>query len=340
MPKVFPEYKSAPFLKKLERPILTAQDMPYEAGLVFNAGVTKFNGKYIMVFRNDYGTTPERYQQDGGFNHTTIGVAISDNGVDGWQVRDHHLFDSAVTQAETNRDIRRFYDPRITLLEGKPYLCLAADARVGIQGCIAEVSDDFETAKVISMSVPNNRNMVLFPEKIGGYYYRLERPMAVFGTNSECCDMWVSRSPDLIHWGDSECILRTGNIPFANGKIGPASPPIRTEKGWLATYHGVDFDPARGKNGWEAKWGLRYSAGIMLLDLDDPRRVVAWSKKPLIAPELPYETDEGFRQNVIFPGGMILEDDGEVKIYYGASDTYECLATAQLDDLINFCFEE
>jgi beta-1,4-mannooligosaccharide/beta-1,4-mannosyl-N-acetylglucosamine phosphorylase len=78
----------------------------------------------------------------------------------------------------------------------------------------------------------------------------------------------------------------------------------------------------------------------MLLDLDDPTKVIGMSKSPLIAPELPYETDEGFRQNVIFPGGMILEDDRQVKIYYGASDTVECVATANVDDLIELCCEE
>ena len=78
----------------------------------------------------------------------------------------------------------------------------------------------------------------------------------------------------------------------------------------------------------------------MLLDLDDPSRVIGMSKLQLIAPELPFETDEGYRQNVIFPGGMILEDDGEVKIYYGASDTVECVATASLEDLVALCTEE
>ena len=63
------------------------------------------------------------------------------------------------------------------------------------------------------------------------------------------------------------------------------------------------------------------------------------SKLPLIAPETPYETEQGFRQQVIFPGGMILEDSGEVKIYYGASDTVECLATADVNDLIKLCCE-
>ena len=77
----------------------------------------------------------------------------------------------------------------------------------------------------------------------------------------------------------------------------------------------------------------------MLLDLEDPTKVVGMSKLPLIAPENYYETQSGFRKHEIFPGGMILEDNGEVKIYYGASDTVECLATAKLEDLIALCTE-
>ena len=77
----------------------------------------------------------------------------------------------------------------------------------------------------------------------------------------------------------------------------------------------------------------------MLLDLEDPSKILGMYKQPLLAPDMPYETDEGFRQNTIFPGGMILEDDGEVKIYYGASDTYECVATAHVDELLKLCLE-
>ena len=78
----------------------------------------------------------------------------------------------------------------------------------------------------------------------------------------------------------------------------------------------------------------------MLLDLEDPTKIIGMYKHPLLAPDMPYETDEGFRQNVIFPGALVLEDDGEVKIYYGAADTVECLATAHIDDLIRLCIEE
>ena len=59
----------------------------------------------------------------------------------------------------------------------------------------------------------------------------------------------------------------------------------------------------------------------MLQDLEDPRKLVAYSNEPLIAPEVPYETEEGFRTNVIFPSGLIVEDSGEVRIYYGAADS-------------------
>ena len=75
----------------------------------------------------------------------------------------------------------------------------------------------------------------------------------------------------------------------------------------------------------------------MFLDLDNPRKVIGMSKLPLISPEAPYEIEGGYRNKVIFPTGMILEDSGEVKIYYGAADTYMCLATAQVDELIDLC---
>ena len=125
-------------------------------------------------------------------------------------------------------------------------------------------------------------------------------------------------------------------MPFANDKIGPAAPPVKTPYGWLTTFHAVDIDRTRGKNGWEDKWQKRYTAGIMLLDLDDPSKVIGKSEVPLIAPEAEYERN-GFRNDVIFPGGMILEESGEVKIYYGAADTVECLATAQVEELIDLC---
>ena len=132
-------------------------------------------------------------------------------------------------------------------------------------------------------------------------------------------------------------VMGVEEFPFANDKIGPGAPPVRTERGWLAAVHTVDRDNSRGKNGVEAKWQKRYCAGIALYDLDEPWKVVGYSPEPLLAPEASYEVDGGFRNNVIFPGGMILEDDGEVKVYYGSADAVECLATAHVDDLLALC---
>jgi beta-1,4-mannooligosaccharide/beta-1,4-mannosyl-N-acetylglucosamine phosphorylase len=190
--------------------------------------------------------------------------------------------------------------------------------------------------------------MVLFPEKVGGRYVRLERPVDTSGANvlrDENAMMWLSYSPDLRYWGDSQHLLSSPQVSWANSKIGPAAPPIKTERGWLTTFHAVWRDNDHPyTNGWEETWPKTYRAGLMLLDLDDPSRIIGRSARPLLSPTTWYETGEGapcenwgFRTNVIFPGGMLLEDDGEVKLYYGASDTVECLATGHVDDLVKAC---
>lgn len=331
-----PELYSAPCIKKIEKPVLTKDDIPYDASLIFNAGVAKYNGEYVMVFRNDYGTSEESFHKV-GFK-TSIGFATSADGIN-WRVREKTICDSK--DLSPDDEMRRLYDPRITVIDDVPYLCMAMDTRHGVRGCIAKVVGNFDGIEIISASAPDNRNMVLFPEKINGKYVRLERPFPVYSRGGvDRFDLWLSKSPDLVFWGETELVLAVEDVPFANDKIGPAAPPVKTDKGWLTLFHSVDIDTTRGKNGWEATWKKRYCAGIMLLDLNDPTKVVGMSKLPLIAPENYYETEFGFRQQVIFPGGMILEPDGEVKIYYGASDTVECLATAKLDELIALCTEK
>ncbi len=328
------EYKSHECIKKLEKPILTKDDIPCDASLIFNAGVAKYNGKYIMIFRNDYGVNKEQFENGERGLKTSVGLAVSDNGIDNWVVSPKPIVDSA----DMHGECVRLYDPRITVIDGTPYLCLAKDTKHGICGCIAKLNDSLDSFEIISSSAPDNRNMVLFPEKINGMYVRLERPFPVYSRwHQDRFDIWISKSPDLKYWGESELLLGVEDIPFANDKIGPATPPIKTEKGWLTTIHAVDLDTSRGKNGWEERWQKRYTAGIILLDLNDPAKVIGVCKEPLIVADKDFEQDGGFRQNVIFPGGMIKEDDGTVKIYYGASDTVECVATAEISDLLKLC---
>lgn len=345
-----------------DNPLLTSKDVGYPSSLVFNAGIVKYQGRYVMVFRNDHGAknrneSTERSRQGlPSFDGTNLGLAFSKDGIQ-WEVEakpciDHQTASELIAPLMPGKDAKnelsRFYDPRLTVIEGRVYMCFAVDTANGLRGGVA-VTDNFSSWEILSMSVPDNRNMVLFPEKIDGRYVRLERPVNTSGGNhlgDGSARIWMSYSPDLHHWGFSQHILANKDIPFSNSKIGPGAPPIRTEKGWLTTFHAVWRDNNRGKNGWEEKWPKIYMAGLMLLKLDEPYRIIGFSEEPLLAPTVWYETGndipeaeafDGFREDVIFPGGMLLEDNGEVKIYYGAADTVECLATAHVDDLLALC---
>ena len=279
---------------------------------------------------NDYD-----YVSGSKFNTTNMGIAFSDDGIH-WNVKEKPFF--TMDMVADNPEITRVYDPRLVVVEDELLMCCAIDTLHGIRAAIIRIHEDFESMELISASVPDNRNMVLFPEKIDGMYVRLERPFTVYSRGGiDRFDMWISKSPDLKYWGESELLLAVEDVPFANDKIGPAAPPIKTDQGWLVTFHAVDRNEDRGKHGWEDRWTKRYTTGIMLLDLKHPEKVLGMSKEPLIAPDQPYESEEGFRAEVIFPGGMIQEDDGTVKFYYGAADTIECLATARTEDLIGLC---
>lgn len=159
--------------------------------------------------------------------------------------------------------------------------------------------------------------------------------MPIYGRAApEAFDLWYSDSPDGRDWGNFRLVLGSDEVPYCNSKIGPGAPPIKTDRGWLATFHYVHQDPDQPLNGWEkGGWFKTYGAGLLLTDLDEPWRVIGLSPEPLLSPQADYET-QGFRGSVIFPGGMLLDSDGQVKIYYGGADTVECLATAKVDDLL------
>jgi beta-1,4-mannooligosaccharide/beta-1,4-mannosyl-N-acetylglucosamine phosphorylase len=310
-----------------DNPVLEAADVPYLATLIFNAGVTKYQGRYVMVFRNDYGGTPG----DDHFEGTNMGVAFSDDGIT-WEPQ------TAPWIEWQDQEIRRAYDPRLTVIDGRCYLCFAVDTHHGIRGGIA-VTDDFDAWEVLSLSAPDNRNMVLFPEKRQGTFMRLERPFPIYGRGApEAFDLWFSDSPDAAYWGNTQLVLGSEAVPWANAKIGPGAPPVKTPAGWLAVFHAVTIDRSRELPAWHPNWFKTYTIGLMLLDLERPWVVKGMYDQPLMVPRAEYEL-EGFRGHVLFPGGMILEDDGEVKIYYGAADTVECLATAHVDELVALCVD-
>lgn len=164
---------------------------------------------------------------------------------------------------------------------------------------------------------PHNKDCAFFEEKIGDKFFAFHRPSSPeLGGNY----MWIAESPDRVHWGHHTCIATTRGGHFDSARLGAGAPPIRTSEGWLEIYHG-----ATAEN--------RYCLGAMLLDLDDPTKVLARTEEPIMEPIAPYE-QMGFFGNVVFTNGHIVEGD-IVRIYYGASDEVICQADLSISEIMS-----
>jgi beta-1,4-mannooligosaccharide/beta-1,4-mannosyl-N-acetylglucosamine phosphorylase len=210
----------------------------------------------------------------------------------------------------------------------------------GVYLCIAR-SKDLHHWERIYKSEPDNRNAVIFPRKIGGLYARLDRPFRRGYRAEHGYDIWISYSPDMEFWGRHKLVLSHYDVDWGHHKIGPSAPPVWTAEGWLTLFHGAEVDP--GGEGW-LPWineegpypGKVYRTGVMLLDLNDPSKIIARREEPLMSAVAPYEMDPCYRPNTVFPCGMIEEESGGLKIYYGASDRHVALATVHKDDLLGW----
>lgn len=298
-------------------PILTGEDFPNDIATVFNCGVVKQGPrKYTMVCRCE-DTALGRYMW---VADSTDGVRFKPRPQPVAMPVDNPDF------MESCNDTWTYYDPRITKIEGQYYITHAAHTTHGCQLGLFRTDEAFEKFDWLGVICwPDNRNGVLFPEKINGKYWRLDRPNV-----ERAMDIWTGQSPDLIHWGMPRCIVRMSEVPWAYTKLGPGAPPIKTPEGWLCIIHGVRIQCAAH---------YVYQLGVALLDLENPNKVIGVAKRAILWPETPYELI-GQTPSVVFTSGAVLEEDGEVKIYYGAADTVQCLATARVEDLIYACKHE
>lgn len=214
-------------------------------------------------------------------------------------------------------------DPRITLLGDRYWINYTAVSRYGIATALASTGDfrTFERHGVIFP--PPNRDVTIFPERIGGggRYAALHRPMP---TEVGEPAIWIAWSSDLLAWSGHRVVAGAREGSWDDGKVGGGAVPFRVRyrggNAWLAIYHGVSRAP------------MRYSLGALLLDFDDPSRVVARSADPILAPEAQYER-EGFFGGVVFTCGLLAEDD-QVRIYYGAADGVTAMADLSLDEIL------
>ncbi len=309
-----------------QSPILTRKQIPdipphlVDVSSVFNPGAAFFLGKYRLVLR----------VQDRG-RETHFLTAESTDGV-AFTVVPRELRIEGLERVRGT--IYHCYDARLTVLGGVCYMMFAMDMDGGCSLGLARTADfaRFEFLGVVGDG--DIRNGVLFPEKVNGKYLRLDRPnrQKHEGGPTSGSVIWLSESDDLLSWRPVKPVVE-GRWHYWDELIGPGAPPVKTREGWLNVYHGVATHFA-GVN--------IYQAGVFLLDLADPSKLVARGRQNILEPRELYEL-AGQVPNVVFPSGMIVEKydaegfalpDSRVFVYYGAADTVVGLAVTTIRDLL------
>ena len=294
-------------------PILTKKDVPYPVATVYNAGVVKHEGRYVMLFRSNL--------QNG---RSIIGRADSDDGYS-FQVAPAPFLTPSNNPQFAEYEEWGVEDLRICPCEGEYMLTYSAYSRHGVRIALARTKDFQEVERVALITQADMRNVVIFPQKFKGRYVRLDRPHSEISPWST----WISYSPDMVHWGDSKILIKPVHYHWDEMKVGPGPQPIKTNDGWLQIYHGV----------YQTMSGTVYRLGVALHDLDDPAHLRGVSDRWILEPEAPWETS-GYVPNVVFSCGVVPEDDGTIKLYWGGADTVMCVGTALLDDLVQLCLSD
>jgi predicted GH43/DUF377 family glycosyl hydrolase len=212
-------------------------------------------------------------------------------------------------------------DPRIVKAEDRYLITYTGYSKYLPVVMLAETVD-FKNFKFLGpITEPSNKDCAIFPEKIDGYYWKMDRP-----STEKDNSVWLNRSKDLLHWGGFRFLINPINGTWAADKIGGSTPPVKTDEGWLFLFHGV-----RG-------FGISniYKIGVMLVDLEKPWIIKSYSSEPILSPDKIYER-VGDVQNVVFSNGWIVEDNGDVKIYYSGADTNICLAETNIEYLLSLC---
>jgi len=288
-------------------PLISINDLPIVCSDIWNAGVIRFRDKYLLLL------TVETLEG--------LGCIYLAYGTDG-----HKFFvePEPFMTASKNEPFARYetfgiFDPRITEIDSTYYITYLAESEYGRRIGLARTSDFQSVDRIQFISEPDTKSACLFTRKFGDCYAMLERPSA--GDS-----IWLSYSCDLIHWGSSTVVLTPRGGYWDSNRVGAAGPPIEIEQGWLLIYYGEK----------DTSSGPLVRLGAAILDKENPARVLGRSNIPILAPREKYERigDVG---NIVFSCGSLLEEAGQLKIYYGASDSCICLGVTNLDEIINIC---
>jgi predicted GH43/DUF377 family glycosyl hydrolase len=336
-----------------ENPLIQPKDIKpsrddFEVIGVFNAGVTRFGEEIILLLRVAERPINKRPE--------IILTAVYDTFADGLTVKEFsvdnpendfsdprliitpeqtfltsvsHLrlarsrdginfdIDGAPTIRPTNEyETFGLEDPRITLIDDTYYISYVSVSPTGVTTSLISTQDFKSFHRHGVIFCPDNKDVVIFPEKIEGKYFSLHRPVSGLFRKQH---IWIAESTDLVCWGNHRNLMAPGNGCWDEVKIGAGAVPLRVEQGWLEIYHGVSLNNV-------------YSLGAVLLDGLEPWKVTARTEKPILEPRADYECN-GFFGNVVFSCGLLCEDD-KLKIYYGAADTSICYAELSLTETI------
>ncbi len=334
-------------------PVITPQMVvpsrpDFEVMCAFNAGATTYNGKVILLVRvaerpvprEGYVATatmnaesktieplyiklddPELNMDDprlfiykGTLYLTSISHIRMAESVDG---RNFTVATQPTMLPENKYETYGIEDPRVTFIDGWYYINYSAISLLGVMTSLARTKDFVNIERLGIIFAPDNKDIAIFPEKINGRYYAFHRPsMKQLGMPS----MWLASSDNLLDWGHHQHIMGPRPGMWDSERIGCGAAPIRTPQGWLELYHASDEN-------------TRYCTGAVLLDLNEPWKVIARSEQPFLFPEAEYETT-GFLPNVIFHSGLVDNGDGTLYLYYGSSDEIECGAKVSIADIM------
>ena len=307
-----PADSSAVLWRSSRNPIIL-RDQIARSNSIFNSAVVPFGGGFAGVFRVD--DTTRQMNLHTGRSSDGVNWTIKPETIE-WAATDPRI-------GEIQQKFEHAYDPRVTWLEDRYYVTWCN----GYNGPTIGVgyTHDFETYHQLDNAfLPFNRNGVLFPRKVGGAYLMLSRPSD--NGHTPFGNIFLSESPDLIHWGRHRQVMATRSWTWESTKVGAGPTPIETPEGWLLIYHGV----------LTSCNGFVYSMGAALLDLDEPWKVIARSRDYLLSPQVPYE-QVGDVPNVVFPCAALLDGPtGRLTLYYGGADTVVCLAHGYLPEIIDF----
>lgn len=212
-------------------------------------------------------------------------------------------------------------DARITVLDGVYYIMYTALGEHGYRLGLAKTNDFKSVERLGIISEPDTKAGILFPARVNGNYARLERP-------DDGGSIWMSFSPDLIHWGGSELIIRPRGGFWDSDRIGPGATPIEIEQGWLLIYYGVKVTSS----------GPIFRIGTVILEKDNPTKVVGRANIPILSPRMNYER-VGDVPNIVYSNGAVLTEDGTLNIFYGAANSCICIGTTTINEVVANCVD-